>query len=167
MDYSFELIISNITTKEKNKIIKHELTSNIAHELKTPVSAIQAYLETIINSPNLDSEKKMHFLNRSYNQTTRLAELINDITTVNKLEDAVQFYDKNEIDLYNIIKEVIDNTQLRLDEKNISIALDIPTNQIIYGNKELLHSIFQNLVENSIKYAGFGVEIKYFEISRR
>lgn len=159
MDYSFELIISNITNREKNKIIKHELTSNIAHELKTPVSAIQAYLETIINSPDLDSEKKVHFLNRSYNQTTRLAELINDITTVNKLEDAVQFYDKIEIDLFNIITEVVDNTQLRLDEKNISITIDIPTNQIIYGNKELLHSIFQNLIENSIKYAGFGVEI--------
>ncbi|MCF8379301.1 MAG: two-component sensor histidine kinase [Bacteroidales bacterium] len=165
IDRSFEIIITDISKKEKNKIIKSEMTSNIAHELKTPVSAIKAYLETILNNPDA-GEKRTHFLQKAYSQAERLSLLINDITTVNKMESPEGFFDTDSVNLSEIVREIIDQSLHRIEEKKINLSCDIPDRMMIEGNRELLHSIFQNLLENSLNYGGEEIDIvisKYHE----
>lgn len=62
--------------------MKQDMTNNIAHELKTPVSSIRGYLESLNNNPELDAEKRQHFIERAYYQSLRLTELINDIALI-------------------------------------------------------------------------------------
>jgi len=165
-DKSFEFIISDLTKREKNKVLKSEITSNIAHELKTPVSAIQAYLETILNNVDLDKEKANYFIEKAYIQVERLSSLINDITTINKLENAAEFYRLEDVNLYNIVDDVKEETAIRRKEMKIIFNNKLTKDLTVVGNKGLLYSIFQNLVENTIKYAGEKVEInivKHFE----
>ncbi|MFT4661010.1 MAG: two-component system phosphate regulon sensor histidine kinase PhoR [Patiriisocius sp.] len=159
IDKSFEIIITNITRKEKSEIIKNEMSSNIAHELKTPVAAIQAYLETIINKPELEDEKKIHFLHKAHGQVERLGSLISDISTVYKMESTKDVFKKDEFNLFELINEIIENTQIRLDENKMKLSHNIFSNLLLSANRELILSIFQNLIDNSINYAGENTNI--------
>ena len=75
-----------ISEQERNRQLKQEMTSNIAHELKTPVSSIRGYLEILLGNKPVEEEKRHYFLERCYSQTLRLSDLINDVSLINKLE---------------------------------------------------------------------------------
>src|SRR5574344_393933 len=96
-DNSFEISVNDITAKEEEAKIKKQLTQNIAHELKTPVSSIQGYMETLLTHPEISDEKRNFFIERSYKQSLRLSELVSDIATLTKMET-----DKNNEDLIEV-----------------------------------------------------------------
>jgi len=153
-DKSFEILISDITRPEKRRLLKQQLTSNIAHELKTPLASIKGYLETVLNNDKLTKEKQIHFIQRAFAQSERLNELLNDISVLNNIEYAGDLFEFREIHLLPLVKEVIENFDLRLSEKNIQIQLSIDKTVAVDGNDSLMSSIFQNLIENTINYAG-------------
>ena len=146
--------------KDKNRQMKQELTNNIAHELKTPVSSIRGYLETVITSPNISEEKRDQFLEHAYTQTLRLTELIDDVTMLNKIEDASSLFEKEKIIITNVFNEVYQETYENLKLHNIVVINKLDNSIIIPGNHSLIHSIFRNLVDNSIKYAGDNITIQ-------
>ena len=165
-DYSFEVSISDVTKPEKRKLLKHQMTTNIAHELKTPITSIKGYLETILTNENLGNQKQKYFVEKAYKQIDRLSDLVNDISILTKIEEAHNLYVIEEIKILPLINDVLENLKAKLDNKDIQVNLDVDQKVRIKGNKSLIFSIFQNLVENSINYAGNNVEIsvkKYFE----
>jgi len=166
LDRSFEVLISDVTRPEKQRLLKQQLTSNIAHELKTPLSSIKGYLETILNNPNIPEEKKTYFIEKAFAQSERLTDLLNDISLLNNIEDAGGLFEFKSVALNPVIRDVIENLKLRLTEKNMECKIDVDKNVIVNGNESLLFSVFQNLIENSINYAGNNSNImirKYLE----
>ena len=158
-DNSFEIIIKDNTKQEKNRLIKQQMTSNISHELKTPISSIKGYLETIINNEELEAKRQKYFTERALYQANRLSDLINDISILNKIEEAEKLFKLEDVKIIDVINEVIENLLLSLNKKNIKTKLQISESVIVKGNKELIYSIFQNLIENTINYAGEKIEI--------
>lgn len=137
--------------------LKQQLTQNIAHELKTPISSIQGYLETIINNPNIDPEKRAKFIERCYAQTERLAHLINDISILNRLDDnSVSIRENESINIAQMVKDIGNQVTLQLEKHNIRFNNLLPDPLIVNGNRSLLYSIFRNLTDNAIIYAGEG-----------
>ena len=153
-DKSFEILISDITKPEKRRLLKQQLTSNIAHELKTPLSSIKGYLETIINNKNLPAEKQTYFVERAFIQSERLNALLNDISLLNNIEDAGDLFEFKTTPLRPLINDVIENLESRLNEKQMVVQVSVDKKVSVYGNDSLLASIFQNFIENSINYAG-------------
>lgn len=158
-DASFELTISDITKQEEQARMKRQITQNMAHELKTPVSSIQGYLETIINNPDLPPETMNQFLQRSYAQSQRLTNLLRDITALTRLDEASSLIDVELLDLSQIIRNIVAELALPLEEKQMTVTCSIPDNMMIDGNYSLLYSIFRNLADNAIAYAGVGKKI--------
>lgn len=157
-DSSFEISISDVTKAEKEKKLKQQMTSNIAHELKTPVSSILGYLETILQT-EVEKEKQRFFLERSYIQTQRLAALIQDISLLNKIEEAGNLFAIEAINVYEVVMLVLDDLHQKIEENNISVKINMSKNLYIHGSRSVFYSIWRNLTENAVNYAGKGITI--------
>lgn len=158
-DMSFEISINDITQEEEQARLKRQLTQNIAHELKTPVSSIQGYLETIISNPNIPQENVRVFLERSYAQSNRLTFLLRDISVLTRMDEAPELVEKEQVNLSKIVENILNEVALGLEEKHITVVNKLPSEVILTGSSSLLYSIFRNLTDNAIAYAGNNVQI--------
>ena len=158
-DNSFEISINDVTQETEQARLKKQLTQNIAHELKTPVSSIQGYLETIVNNPELPREKIDAFLMRSYAQSNRLTHLLSDISLLTRMEEAPNMTEKESVNLPMLAQSIINEVSLQLEEKQIEVQNLLPEDLYIKGNPSLLYSIFRNLTDNAIAYGGTGISI--------
>lgn len=146
------------TTKQEQTILKQELTQNVAHELKTPVACIQAYLETILNE-DVDEKTKQEFLEKTFKQSQRLSSLLQDISTLNRLDNNAVQNEFEKVSINDILSQITTQTDLQLKQKNMSLQINVPNDIVINGSYSLLYSIFSNLVNNSILYAGENTHI--------
>ena len=144
--------------ERRNRQLKQEMTSNIAHELKTPVSSIRGYLEILLGDKPVDDERRRHYLERSYSQTLRLSDLIQDVSIINKLEESADLFPRTEVDACEVAKEAISDLGDKAAAAGITVDNHLPP-MPLQGNQELLYCIFRNLVENSIAYAGTNINI--------
>ena len=158
-DASFEISINDVTQETEQARLKKQLTQNIAHELKTPVSSIQGYLETIVNNPDLSRDKLDQFIARSYAQSNRLTHLLSDISLLTRMEEAPNMTEKESVNLYQMVQNIFNEVALQLEEKQIKTQNLLPANLYIKGNPSLLYSIFRNLTDNVIAYAGTDIHI--------
>jgi signal transduction histidine kinase len=154
----FKQKIESKRDAEKNRLLKQQMTSNIAHELRTPVTSLRAYLETLTEQ-KVPSEQQAQFLERAYQQSIRLSELIDDVSLISKLEEASSQFSMEKINLLELTNEVKKDIGNKLAEKNIKLDISIESDVVVMGNRTLLHSVFQNLADNTIKYAGENIEI--------
>src|SRR5574344_718431 len=143
--------------EEEEKIrIKKQLTNNINHELKTPVSGINVCLETIMSHPDIPEQKKNEFIGKAYHESLRLNSLLQDISIITRLDEASQIINKEKLSLSEIINEEIElihsNRELlpiRFHRENMEgKELEIT------GNYQLIRSIFHNMLNNAAAYSG-------------
>ncbi|MDO5664151.1 MAG: ATP-binding protein [Bacteroidia bacterium] len=158
-DKNFEIYISDITKAEKRRLLKQEITNNIAHELRTPVTSIRGYLETILSLNPKDIARQQAFIDRAYVQTIRLSELIQDISMLTKIEEAADRFIREPVYMKPLLDELGSDLSDIFHKKNITFNIDVADGVIIYGSRTLLYSIFRNLVDNSIAYAGETIQI--------
>ena len=148
------------TTRKEQDILKRQLTQNIAHELKTPVASIQGYLETILDNPHINDEMKAQFLQRCYAQSERLTSLLRDISTLNRLDDGSDMIDFEAVDITQMVADIAKETTLEREERKMTFVNQLPEQHIVVkGNRSLLYSVFRNLTDNAIAYAGEGTTI--------
>ena len=158
-DNSFEISINDITQREEQARVKRQLTQNISHELKTPVSSIQGYLETILENPDLPREMMFKFLNRCYAQSNRLTHLLQDISSLNRMDSGAQMIDMENVDIAVIVRSIQREMALLLEERHMKVKNLLPDHLPMQGNSSLLCSVFTNLFSNAISYAGDGKTI--------
>lgn len=158
-DESFEIYIADVTKQEKTRLLKQEMTNNIAHELRTPVTAIRGYIETLLTIDENDVERRRSFLERAYAQTIRLSELIQDITLLTKIEEAPDRFEWETVNIRQLLEELESDLKERFKEKNNRFVIDVDEDVTVEGNRTLLYSIFRNLAENALAYGGENIEI--------
>jgi two-component system phosphate regulon sensor histidine kinase PhoR len=157
-DNSSEIILTDVTKKEKTKQLKQEMTGNIAHELRTPITSIRGYLETVLNQ-HLDSAKQKYFIERAFQQTLVLSEIIQDMSLITKMEEAHSLFSLETINVQYILIKLKDDLQSQLLSHKIEFNWYLPNNVALKGNSNLLYALFRNLTENVIRYAGENVKI--------
>lgn len=153
-DGSFEMTLADVTRAEKNKILKQQMSNNITHELRTPVSSIRGYIETVLTCGNLSEERRNYFLQKAHSQVVRLTDLIRDVALITKTEEAPDTMQREQLHLRRIVDDIIEELRPGLERAKMTVENRIPENVEEWGNYSLIYSVFRNLIENSIRYAG-------------
>ncbi|MDR0733468.1 MAG: HAMP domain-containing histidine kinase [Dysgonamonadaceae bacterium] len=164
-DQNFEIVLNDNTRQEQNKLLKRELTGNIAHELRTPVTGIRGYLETILDN-QLDREKEREFVRKAYEQIITLSELIRDMSLLSKISESPDAFKFKPIALQDIIDKVKSDLDEALRKKNIVVRSTVPRDLSVVGSESLLYSVFRNLTDNVINHAGENLTVEIDQYSR-
>lgn len=165
-DGSVETVFNDITRQERTRKLKQEMTGNIAHELRTPVTSIRGYLETVLDL-QLPHDKEREFIRKAYNQTIALSELIRDMSMLTKIEETPEKFRQGEVRLGDIVERVKAELAPELDGQNITVESELPADLVVKGNDSLIYSVFRNLTDNVIHHAGEGVRIIISEAAER
>ena len=158
-DNTFEISINDITVQEHENEVKRHLTQNISHELKTPVSSILGYMESILENPEMDAERQRFFIERSFQQAQRLRDLLQDISTLNKMDEAKKLFEKENCNVSEVIMDVLNDVHLQIEQKECEVLTNFQPEIIVKANRSLVYSIFRNLIDNSLTYAGEKLKI--------
>lgn len=139
--------------------LKRQLTQNIAHELRTPVSSICGYLETLHDNPGMDEKTRNEFLDKCHAQSSRLGNLISDITFLARIGEAPESFSTEDVNLRELVEGIRDEAAERLERKKMKMLVLLSPEISVRGNQMLLYSIFRNLTDNAVAYAGEGTTI--------
>ncbi len=141
--------------EEQEKIrIKKQLTNNINHELKTPIAVIQACLETLMTHPEIEEHRKQEFIEQCYANSERLCQMLNDVATITRMDEASRLISMEPVDLNDVIFDVADELQVKLEQQNMQLHIEMEEHISVCGNNHLLASVFRNLMSNSLSYSG-------------
>lgn len=151
--------ISDLTTIINTENIRRDFVSNVTHELKTPLTAISGFVETLKSNDNIPKEKQYQFLNIIEEETKRLNELIDDVLTLSFIEQNLDIRPER-INLIKILEDIIFKLENIAAVKNINLKLiSGEKNIFIQSNKYSLTRIFINIIDNSIKYSPEGENV--------
>ena len=144
----------------KQNEMRRQLTQNIAHELKTPVASILGYTDTLLDNPHIEDKTKMQFIRRANAQARRLTALLQDISTLNRMDYAPELLPMERTEISALMADIVEETALAVESKKMKLNNCLPGHVFIQGNWSLLYSIFRNLVDNAISYAGEGTTME-------
>ncbi len=143
---------------QKNETFRKEFLQNLSHEFKTPVFAIQGYVDTLLDGAMDNPEINKRFLEKAARNVERLVNLINDLDEISKLERGELKLNKKNFIIQDVVREVFENLSWKGEQKNISFSIKKGCEQPLFINadKEKIRQVITNLVDNSIKYGKQG-----------
>lgn len=144
----------------KDALQKTSFVSNVSHELKTPLTSIRMYAELLFEGRVKDPDKKKNYLQVIVSESQRLTRLVNNVLDFSRLEQGSKKYHPERIDLNEFLAEIIESHRLRLKEAGMKFKTHFLEEKIIVKtDRDAIEQIFINLIDNSVKYAGAGIEI--------
>ncbi len=160
LDYVIKKLVKSNRTVEReiqrlNRIenYRKEFIGDLSHELKTPIFAIQGFVETLLNGALEDVKVNRKFLQKAMRNVNRLIYLTKDLMEISKLETGELKSEIEEIYLYDIINEVVESLQYKAQEEQVNLFIErIDRNLRVRADKNQLRQVLINLIENGIKY---------------
>ena len=144
------VMILDVTDKERAETIRREFTSNVSHELKTPLTSIYGISEIMANGL-VKADDVPKFSSDINSQAGRLITLVNDIIRLSQLDENTFSEEKEEIDLVGIAKEAVSTLTASAAEKNVSVSVS-GENTTILGIRSVIYEMLYNLIDNAVKY---------------
>jgi two-component system phosphate regulon sensor histidine kinase PhoR len=141
--------------------MRADFVANASHELRTPLAALSGFIDTLLGPARDDAKARERFLGIMQTQATRMARLIDDLLSLSRVELTVHVQPDTVVDLVPIIREVIDGLEPLAADRQVAIALDVPPAPMtIAGDREELLRLFENLIENALKYGATGGRVE-------
>ncbi|MDR2791977.1 MAG: HAMP domain-containing histidine kinase [Tannerellaceae bacterium] len=147
-----------VSTKNTHRL-KQEMTGNVAHELRTPVTSIRGYLETLLD-PSLPPEAARQFILKAHHQAIVLSELIRDMGILMNIDESSRSFSPTAVHLPTLLTKLTLDLEDNLKKQSIKVTCIGLDDVTIRGNDRLLYSIFRNLIDNVVQHAGFGAHIR-------
>jgi two-component system phosphate regulon sensor histidine kinase PhoR len=132
--------------------LRRDFVANVSHELKTPLAAIQGFVETMIDDPDMPDGTRARFLERMHRQVQRLATLVTDLLTLSRLDEGAAEHGEP-CDVTSVAREVVRDLMSFAEQRGVSLRIDVPAHPIwIAAEREALRQVVSNLTDNAIKY---------------
>lgn len=147
-----EHIVAMRATEEKARI-KRQTTNNVNHELKTPVSIIKGYLDTILSDPNMPDKMRVSFLEKAQAHADRLTQLLKDVSSITRLDEAAHQIEISNFDFHDLIYSLANDLHVSKLNGDLEFDWDVPFDCMVSGNYSLITGAILNLVKNAAKYS--------------
>jgi two-component system phosphate regulon sensor histidine kinase PhoR len=164
------IVLNDITELHKLQMVRTDFVANVSHELKTPVTSIKGFIETLLDGAKNRPEDLQRFLEIISRQTERLNSIIDDLLTLSRVEQQtekaqISFED---VSLRGILLESVELCHHRAEQKQISLEVDCQEGLRAYINPSLLEQALVNLIDNAVKYSDPGnpVSVRAFGANR-
>ena len=160
------VVIVDVTEKEEREALRREFSSNVSHELKTPLTAISGFAE-LIKSGMASPADAAHFAENIHKEASRLISLVGDIIRLSRLDGGEIPYDEEPVDLYAVASDVAERLEAVASRAEVTVSVE-GTPSPVSGNSTIVEEIIYNLCDNAIKYNRVGgyVRIKVGKLSR-
>lgn len=156
------VLIQDITEHVRLDNMRKEFVADVSHELKTPITSIMGYADTLAEG-EYDQETKNNFLNVISTEARRMAKLVTDLLTLSKFDNNEMKVEKTEFDLGELVKECQKKVQIEIDKKNLQTECFVTANvPLVYANKDGIERVVLNILTNSIKYTPENGRIKIY-----
>ena len=159
-----EKIESDFNELKKLERYRSEFLGNVSHELRTPIFTIQSYLETLIDGGVNDPEINVKYLKKAYENLERLNRLLNDLIDISQIESKQLRFSFRYFNINDLIQRVVDNLKIIAEQKEITIEFKKDDNlqEMVWGDKERLYQVFENLIDNAIRHNPPQTQIKIY-----
>lgn len=150
-----------IVSEKESEKTKNELITNIAHDLRTPLTSIIGYLDILVNNDKLDDEKKKNYLSIAFEKSKKLEVLIEDLFSFTKMNYGDELVLKKErIDLVELLNQLLSELYPLFETNNLEYSLQTNVNSLLINlDPKLIVRLFENLINNAIKYGKDGKNI--------
>ena len=137
--------------------VRSEFLGNVTHELKTPISSISGYIETLLEGAIKDENVNLGFLERSLENVQRLEDLVTDLVEISRIETGELRMNFEYFNIHDLLNDLFKDAHQRNSNKNLKIQLEVPDKKLfIYGDKSRLDQVIANLLSNAMRYTDQG-----------
>ena len=163
------LTVRDLTQLEKLENMRRDFVANVSHELKTPLTVISGFIETLqTHHESLSTEKRQRFLDLAMGQAQQMGRLVQDLLTLSSLETRTSLVDENLVDIGELINELVISAEAISVGKHL-ISVEVPDGISIRGSSSAIRSVFGNLINNAVNYTpeGGSIHIVWKETSEK
>ncbi|MFM1872478.1 MAG: hypothetical protein RL398_1900 [Planctomycetota bacterium] len=152
----FAIGIEDRSRMRRLESLRRDFVANVSHELKTPLAAIQGYLETMLDDAEMPAATRQRFLEKAARQSERLARLVGDLLTLSRLDESAEPVGQAASRLDTVVRETVRDLAPLAAKRNVRIQATIGGESWVRGDAEALRQVVGNLVDNAIKYTPEG-----------
>jgi two-component system, OmpR family, phosphate regulon sensor histidine kinase PhoR len=150
----------DLTQVRRTEAMRADFVANASHELRTPLASLSGFIETLQGSARDDPQARARFLGIMKDQATRMARLIDDLLSLSRVELKAHLQPTTPVDLVLIVRQVADSLQTLARDRGVKISIEKPANALIVrGDRDELIRVFENLIENALKYGSTGERV--------
>ncbi len=156
-------VLHDTTKQAKLDEMRKEFVSNVSHELKTPLTSVKTYAETLLEEEELDEESKKKFLGVIVTESNRMARLVSDLLQLTKFDYKKNAWEKIDFDITELTKQICEKHKIQADKKNQILECYETSNvPMVFGDRDGIEQVITNILINSIKYTPEGGNIKVY-----
>ena len=155
------LCFEDISHIQEAEQMRHDFVANVSHELRSPLTALSGFIETLQGPAANDGAARTRFLNMMLTESNRMARLIADLLSLSKLQASERNAPEQSTDVFNVLNRVFSSLGGLAKKSNISLEMDLKGDMpLVLGDSDELTQVFQNLVENAVKYSPEGSTVR-------
>lgn len=155
------ILFHDITALKRTDEMRRDFVANVSHELRTPLSILRGYIETMLDDPKMSRGETTRILEVMEQHSKRLGLLANDLLTLAKLESGASSIQLTEIDLRRFLSDLVRDWGKKFGTKNLKPIVDVSDDSsTVRADEERLREVFDNLLDNAVKYSGDGGAVR-------
>jgi two-component system phosphate regulon sensor histidine kinase PhoR len=150
------LTLQNLTAHKRTDQLRSDFIANVSHELRTPLTSLVGFIDTLLGPAAKDEAARERFLGIMRQQAGRMSNLIDDLLSLSRIEMRQHVRPTDEVDLARLVREVSEGLETQAREAGVEIVVTGDGPALVTGDRSELYEVFENLVDNAIKYGGAG-----------
>jgi two-component system phosphate regulon sensor histidine kinase PhoR len=155
------LTLDDLTPLRRVEEMRADFVANASHELRTPLAALSGFIETLQGQARDDPTARTKFLTIMQAQATRMARLIDDLLSLSRIELNAHLRPNTRVELRGIVRQVVDGLQTLARDREVEVGVTASADQVeVLGDRDELLRVFENLIENALKYAASGKRVE-------